>query len=81
MLRYNPEVAVICVVVGIILIARGWYALRQQMITVKKPIGLPWHYREITRDKNPRTFLITTWGVILLGIFFVLFPFIIEFFI
>ncbi|GJQ21442.1 MAG: hypothetical protein HBSIN02_17970 [Bacteroidia bacterium] len=81
MLRYNPEVAVICIVVGIILVARGWYALRRNSITVKKPIGFPWQYNDLTRENNPRVFLITTWGIIVLGVCFILFPFIVEYFV
>jgi hypothetical protein len=81
MFRYNPEVAIICILVGVILVVRGWYALRRQAITVKKAIGLPWQYHDITRDKNPRMFLITAWGIILLGICFILFPFVVEYFI
>ncbi|MEX1138154.1 MAG: hypothetical protein WEB33_01190 [Bacteroidota bacterium] len=81
MFRYNPEVAVICVAVGFILAARGWYALRKRVITVKKPIGFPWQYNEMTEEKNPRLFRITAWGIIVLGICFVLFPFLVTYFV
>ena len=81
MFRYNPEVAVVCVAVGIILVARGWYSLRHGSITVKKPVGFPWQYSEMKQAENPRTFLITAWGIIILGIFFLLFPFVIEYFV
>lgn len=81
MFRYNPEVAVICIVVGIILIVRGWYALRHKTITVKKPIGFPWQYSEMRQEEKPRTFLITAWGIIILGIFFLLFPFFVDYFV
>lgn len=81
MFRYNPEVAVICVAVGLVLVARGWYALKRHTITVKKPIGFPWHYNEVSREQNPRLFLMTAWGIIILGIFFLLFPFFITYFV
>lgn len=81
MFRYNPEVAVICVVVGLVLVARGWYAFRKRTIMVKKPIGFPWQYSEVSEEKNPRTFRLTAWGIIILGVFFILFPFLITYFV
>lgn len=63
------------------LVVRGWYALRSKSITVKKPIGFPWQFKEIQREDSPRMFLITAWGVIILGMFFVLFPFFVDYFI
>jgi hypothetical protein len=79
MFRYNPEVAVICVVVGIVLVVRGWYALRKGTIMVKKAIGFPWQYNEVNAESNPRTFRLTAWGIIVLGICFILFPFLITY--
>jgi len=81
MFRYNPEVAVICVAVGLILLTRGWYALRKRTLMVKKPIGWPWQYNEVTEEKSPRLFLVTAWGIIVLGIFFILFPFLVTYFV
>ncbi|MEX2115893.1 MAG: hypothetical protein WEB37_03325 [Bacteroidota bacterium] len=81
MFRYNPEVAVICVAVGLVLLARGWYALRKRTIMVKKPIGFPWQYTEVTEETSPRMFLITTWGIIVLGVCFILFPFLVTYFV
>lgn len=79
MFRSNPEITIICVGVGIILIVRGWHALKRNAITVKKPIGFPWQYSEVKADQNPRLFFFTTWGMIVLGILFMLFPFLIEY--
>jgi hypothetical protein len=81
MFRYNPEVAVICVAVGLILVARGWYALRKGTMMVKKPIGFPWQYNEMTEEQNPRMFRFTAWGIIILGFCFILFPFLVAYFV
>ncbi len=77
----SPEIAVVCVLVGLLLIGRGWYALRKKVITVKKTIGLPWHYSDVDVEKSPRLFYFTAWGIIILGVFFLLFPFVIVFFV
>lgn len=79
MLEKSPEVTVVCVLVGLMLIGRGWYALREKVITVKKPIGLPWHYSDVNPEKNPKLFYFTAWGIIVLGVFFLLFPFVVVY--
>ncbi len=81
MFRSSPEITVICIGVGIILIVRGWHAYKKKTVTVKKPIGLPWHYHEVKAEDNPRLFFFTTWGMIILGVLFMLFPFLVEYFV
>ena len=78
MFERTPEITVVCVVVGLLLIARGWYALRKRAITVKKQIGFPWQYSEVNPDQNPKLFYFTTWGIIVLGVLFLLFPFAVK---
>lgn len=72
---------VVCILVGLLLVGRGWYALRKGVITVKKTIGFPWQYNEVTPQQNPKLFYITAWSIITLGVFFLLFPFVIVYFV
>lgn len=75
----TPEIAVICVASGIFLIARGWDALARKAIKVRKSPGFPWKYGDLTLERNPRLFRLTAWSILILGVFFLVFPFIVEY--
>jgi hypothetical protein len=75
-----PEIAVICVVSGILLIARGWDALIHKTIKVRQSAGFPWKYGDLTLERNPGLFRLTAGSILVLGVFFLIFPFIVEYF-
>ncbi len=75
----TPEIAAICIASGVFLIARGWDALVHKAIKVRKSPGFPWKYGELTLERNPRLFRLTAWSILILGIFFLTFPFIVEY--
>ncbi len=79
MFQETPEIAIICVASGILLISRGWYALKQKTIKVRKTIGFPWQYNDVTLEEKPRLFYLTAWSFIVLGVFFLMFPFLVEY--
>ena len=76
-----PEIAIICVASGVFLIARGWNALVHKTIKVRKTAGFPWKYGDVTLERSPRLFRLTAWSILALGVFFLIFPFIVEYFV
>jgi len=79
MFTTSPEIATICVASGVFLIARGLDALFHRSIKIRRHAGWPLTYDDVSLKQNPRLFLFTTWGNIALGIFFVVFPFVIQY--
>jgi len=80
MFEVIPEIAVICVASGIFLIARGVHALLHNSIKIRKAPGFPWRYDDLTLERNPRLFRLTAWSILVLGLFFLVFPFFLPYF-
>lgn len=72
---------IICVVSGLMLIVKGILALLQKKIRIKKNVGFPWRFEVVKREQSPRKFFLASWSSIALGVFFVLFPFVIPYFV
>ncbi|HLA68484.1 MAG TPA: hypothetical protein VJN65_02180 [Bacteroidota bacterium] len=76
-----PEIAIICIASGVFLIARGWDALVRKTIKIRKTAGFPWKYGDVTLEHSPRLFRLTAWGILALGVFFLIFPFVVHYFV
>jgi len=79
MFKTSPEIAIICVASGIFLIARGIDALYHRNIKIRKHAGWPLKYEDFRLEQNPALFRFTAWGNIALGLFFMAFPFFVQF--